>query len=146
MIPLTRGGTYVAIEGPQFSSRAESLSYKAAGYAVIGMTAMPEAKLAREAEITYATLAMVTDFDCWHPEHEAVDVASVIGVMHHNIDRAKRLVARLANDLPRERVLCPAHSHHALDHAVMTAPSARDPHVLAKLDAVAGRVLKAPAS
>lgn len=142
-VAVIRGGTYVTMEGPQFSSLAESLSYKAAGYSVIGMTAMPEAKLAREAEITYATLAMVTDFDCWHPDHDVVDVASVIKVMHSNTEKAKRIVARLAHDFPREREACPAGSHKALDYAIMTAPSARDPLVLAKLDAVAGRVLKA---
>lgn len=142
-VELVRGGTYVTMEGPQFSSLAESLSYKAAGYSVIGMTAMPEAKLAREAEITYATLAMVTDFDCWHPDHDVVDVASVIKVMHRNIETAKRIVARLAKVFPRAREDCPAGSHKALDHAIMTAPSARDPVLLAKLDAVAGRVLKA---
>ncbi len=140
-IPVVQGGTYVCMEGPQFSSRAESLTYKSLGYDVIGMTAMPEAKLAREAEITYCTLAMVTDFDCWHPGHDAVDVASVIEVMHGNIGKARRIVARLAADFPAEREECPAGSHRALDHAVMTAPSARDPKLLAKLDAVAGRVL-----
>ena len=140
-VAITRGGTYVTMEGPQFSSLAESLSYKAAGYSVIGMTAMPEAKLAREAEITYATLAMVTDFDCWHPDHDVVDVASVIEVMHRNIEKAKLIVARLARDFPREREDCLVGSHKALEHAIMTAPSARDPLVLAKLDAVAGRVL-----
>ena len=140
-ISTTRGGTYVTMEGPQFSSLAESLTYKAAGYSVIGMTAMPEAKLAREAEITYATLAMVTDFDCWHPDHDVVDVASVIAVMQGNTEKAKRLVARLAHDFPAERDECPVGSHKALDHAIMTAPSARDPQLLAKLDAVAGRVL-----
>ena len=145
-VPITRGGTYVTMEGPQFSSLAESLSYKAAGYSVIGMTAMPEAKLAREAEITYATLAMVTDFDCWHPDHDVVDVASVIEVMHRNIEKAKRIIARLAQNFPREREDCPAGSHKALEHAIMTAPSARDPVLLAKLDAVAGRVLKAAKS
>jgi 5'-methylthioadenosine phosphorylase len=107
------------------------------------MTAMPEAKLAREAEITYATLAMVTDFDCWHPEHDAVDVASVIATMHGNSEKARRLVARLARDFPAEREDCPAGSHRALDNAIMTAPSARDPAALARLDAVAGRVLRA---
>ncbi|MFM8608249.1 MAG: S-methyl-5'-thioadenosine phosphorylase [Hyphomicrobiales bacterium] len=145
-VPITRGGTYVTMEGPQFSSLAESLSYKAAGYSVIGMTAMPEAKLAREAEITYATLAMVTDFDCWHPDHDVVDVASVIEVMHQNIEKAKRIIARLAQDFPREREECPVESHKALEHAIMTAPSARDPVLLVKLDAVAGRVLKADRS
>lgn len=141
LVPIMRGGTYVTMEGPQFSSLAESLSYKAAGYSVIGMTAMPEAKLAREAEITYATLAMVTDFDCWHPDHDVVDVASVIEVMHRNIEKAKLIVARLAQDFPSERADCPVGSHKALEYAIMTAPSARDPLLLAKLDAVAGRVL-----
>jgi 5'-methylthioadenosine phosphorylase len=137
-----RGGTYVCMEGPQFSSYAESVTYRHLGYDVIGMTAMPEAKLAREAEITYAMLAMVTDFDCWHPDHDAVDVASVIAVMNTNIEKARRVVARLARDLPAEREDCPAGSHRALDNAIMTAPSARDPALLAKLDAVAGRVLR----
>ena len=131
------------MEGPQFSSLAESLSYKAAGYSVIGMTAMPEAKLAREAEMTYATIAMVTDFDCWHPDHDVVDVQSVIQVMHGNTEKARRLVARLAKDFPLTREECPVGSHKALEFAIMTAPSARDPALLAKLDAVAGRVLKA---
>ena len=140
-VAIRRGGTYVCMEGPQFSSQAESLTYKAQGYDVIGMTAMPEAKLAREAEITYATLAMVTDFDCWHPEHDHVDVKSVIEVMHANTEKARRVVARLARDFPPEREACPAGSHKALDFAIMTAPSARDPALLAKLDAVAGRVL-----
>ena len=138
-----RGGTYVCMEGPQFSSYAESTTYRHLGYDVIGMTAMPEAKLAKEAEITYATLAMVTDFDCWHPDHDAVDVASVIAVMNGNIEKARRIVARVAQEFPAEREDCPAGSHRALDNAIMTAPSARDPTLLAKLDAVAGRVLNA---
>ncbi|WP_406854515.1 S-methyl-5'-thioadenosine phosphorylase [Alsobacter sp. KACC 23698] len=142
-VPHRRGGTYLCMEGPQFSSYAESVTYRHLGYDVIGMTAMPEAKLAREAEITYATLAMVTDFDCWHPEHGAVDVASVIATMHGNSEKARRLVARLARDFPAEREDCPAGSHRALDNAIMTAPSARDPAALARLDAVAGRVLRA---
>ena len=142
-ITAVKGGTYVCMEGPQFSSLAESLSYKAAGYSVIGMTAMPEAKLAREAEMTYATIAMVTDFDCWHPDHDVVDVQSVIQVMHGNTEKARRLVARLAKDFPLTREECPVGSHKALEFAIMTAPSARDPALLAKLDAVAGRVLKA---
>ncbi|HEY0570320.1 MAG TPA: S-methyl-5'-thioadenosine phosphorylase [Enterovirga sp.] len=140
-IEVTRGGTYVCMEGPQFSSLAESLAYKAAAYDVIGMTNMPEAKLAREAEITYATIAMVTDYDCWHPEHEAVDVADVIAVARANADRAARLVSRLARDFPAAHEPCPARSDRALETAIMTAPSARDPALLAKLDAVAGRVL-----
>jgi 5'-methylthioadenosine phosphorylase len=104
---------------------------------------MPEAKLAREAEITYATVAMVTDYDCWHELHGAVDVASVIAVLHDNADKARRLVARLAADFPAQREPCPAGSHNALDNAIVTAPAFRDPELLAKLDAVAGRVLEA---
>lgn len=141
-VAIRRGGTYVCMEGPQFSSYAESLTYKGLGYDVIGMTAMPEAKLAREAEITYATLAMVTDFDCWHPDHDNVDVKSVIEVMHGNIEKARRIVARLARDFPSGREDCPAGSHKALDFAIMTAPAHRDPALLTRLDAVAGRVLR----
>jgi 5'-methylthioadenosine phosphorylase len=144
-ITVARSGTYVCIEGPQFSTLAESLTYKALGYAVIGMTNMPEAKLAREAEICYAAVAMVTDFDCWHPDHDAVTVQDVVKVLGANADRAKRLVARLARDFPREHEACPIGSDRALDHAIITAPEARDPAVLAKLDAVAGRLLAAAA-
>jgi 5'-methylthioadenosine phosphorylase len=103
---------------------------------------MPEAKLAREAEITYATVAMVTDYDCWHPEHDAVEVANVLAIMHENTAKARRLVARLAADFPATREPCPVGSHRALDMALITAPTARDPALVAKLDAVAGRVLK----
>ncbi len=142
-LPFVQGGTLVTMEGPQFSTYAESMTYKNLGYDLIGMTAMPEAKLAREAEITYATVAMVTDFDCWHEEHGPVDVAAVVKVLHENADRAKRLVARLAADFPAQRIPCPAGSHNALDNAIITAPDFRDPAVLAKLDAVAGRILKA---
>jgi 5'-methylthioadenosine phosphorylase len=141
-IPMVRGGTLVTMEGPQFSTLAESLMYKGLGFDLIGMTAMPEAKLAREAEITYATVAMVTDFDCWHGEHGAVDVASVVRIMQDNGEKARALVARLVLDFPKERVDCPNGSHHALDHALMTAPAHRDPALMAKLDAVLGRVLK----
>jgi 5'-methylthioadenosine phosphorylase len=140
-IAVRKGGTYLCMEGPQFSSYAESLGYKAAGYDVIGMTNMPEAKLAREAEITYATIAMVTDFDCWHPEHDAVDVAAVVAVARANAERAARLVSRLARDLPAEHQPCPVRSDRALDGAIMTAPDHRDPALLAKLDAVCGRLL-----
>jgi 5'-methylthioadenosine phosphorylase len=136
------GGTYVCMEGPQFSSYAESMTYKGLGYSVIGMTNMPEAKLAREAEICYATVAMVTDFDCWHPDHDAVTVNDIVKVLMDNADRAKRLVARLARDFPREHEPCPIGSDRALDTALITAPEARDPALIAKLDAVAGRVLK----
>src|SRR5215813_6793712 len=137
------GGTYVCIEGPQFSTLAESLTYKQLGYSVIGMTNMPEAKLAREAEICYATAAMVTDFDCWHSEHDAVTVQDIIRVLTSNADRAKALVARLARDFPREHEPCPVGSDRALDTALITAPDARDPELPRKLDAVAGRVLRA---
>src|SRR5215210_5765617 len=141
-IPFTLGGTLVCIEGPQFSTYAESMTYKKLGYDVIGMTAMPEAKLAREAEITYATIAMVTDYDCWHPEHDAVEVSAIIKVLTDNAGKAARLVARLARDLPEEHEACPVGSDRALDTAMITAPEARDPALLRKLDAVAGRVLK----
>src|SRR5271169_4493510 len=142
-IEIKRDGTYVCMEGPQFSTLAESLTYKQLGYAVIGMTNMPEAKLAREAEICYATVAMVTDFDCWHPDHDAVTVQDVIKVLTANAGRANRLVARLAADFPREHEPCPIGSDRALDNAIITAPQARDPALLAKLDAVAGRLLRA---
>jgi 5'-methylthioadenosine phosphorylase len=135
------GGTYVCIEGPQFSTYAESMTYKQLGYSVIGMTNMPEAKLAREAEICYASVAMVTDFDCWHPHHDAVTVQDIIKVLLANAEKAKRLVARLARDFPREHETCPIGSDRALDTAMITAPDARDPALVKKLDAVAGRVL-----
>src|SRR5580692_1516694 len=136
------GGIYVCMEGPQFSTLAESLTYKNLGYSVIGMTNMPEAKLAREAEICYASVAMVTDFDCWHPDHDAVTVQDIIKVLNANAKKAKRLVARLARDFPREHEPCPIGSDRALDNALITAPEARDPELLKKLDAVAGRVLR----
>jgi 5'-methylthioadenosine phosphorylase len=142
-IDVVRDGTYVCIEGPQFSTLAESLTYKDMGYSVIGMTNMPEAKLAREAELCYATVAMVTDFDCWHPDHGAVTVQDIIKVLSQNADKAKRLVARLARELPREHEPCPIGSDRALDTAIITAPQARDPELVRKLDAVAGRILQA---
>jgi 5'-methylthioadenosine phosphorylase len=142
-IEVKRDGTYVCMEGPQFSSYAESMTYKQLGYSVIGMTNMPEAKLAREAEICYATVAMVTDFDCWHPDHDAVTVQDIIKVLTTNAEKAKQLVARLAKDFPREHEPCPIGSDRALDSALITAPEARDPELLKKLDAVAGRVLRA---
>jgi 5'-methylthioadenosine phosphorylase len=141
-IPFARGGTYLCMEGPQFSSLAESLTYKELGYSVIGMTNMPEAKLAREAEICYASVAMVTDFDCWHPDHDAVTVQDIIRVLNSNAEKAKALVARLAKDFPREHEPCPIGSDRALDTALITAPEARDPELLKKLGAVAGRVLR----
>jgi 5'-methylthioadenosine phosphorylase len=140
-ITFARGGTYICMEGPQFSSYAESMTYKNAGYSVIGMTNMPEAKLAREAEICYASVAMVTDFDCWHPDHDAVTVQDIIRVLSSNAEKAKGLVARLARDFPREHEPCPIGSDRALDTALITAPEARDPELLKKLDAVAGRIL-----
>src|SRR6202007_594564 len=141
-IAFARGGTYVCMEGPQFSSLAESTTYKGLGYSVIGMTNMPEVKLAREAEICYATVAMVTDFDCWHPHHDAVTVQDIIRVLNSNADKAKALVARLARDFPRQHEPCPVGSDRALATALITAPEARDPKLIARLDAVAGRVLK----
>ena len=141
-LDVVRDGTYVCIEGPQFSTLAESLTYKNLGYSVIGMTNMPEAKLAREAELCYATVAMVTDFDCWHSDHDAVTVQDIIKVLTANADKAKRLVARLAQVLPREHEPCPIGSDRALETALITAPEARDPAMIKKLDAVAGRVLR----
>ena len=141
-IPFTVGGTAVCMEGPQFSTLAESLTYKHHGYDVVHMTSMPEAKLAREAEITYAVVAMVTDFDCWHPTHDSVGVESVLKVMAANREKAQRLFARLVLDFPGERVPCPVGSDRALDGAILTAPEFRDPGRVAKLDAVAGRVLR----
>ena len=141
-IHVVRDGTYVCVEGPQFSSYAESMTYKNLGYSVIGMTNMPEEKLAREAEICYATVAMVTDYDCWHPDHDAVTVQDIIKVLVANADKAKRLVARLAKDFPRQHEPCPIGSDRALDTALITAPEARDPELLKKLDAVAGRILR----
>src|ERR1700677_5080221 len=145
-IDVVRDGTYVCMEGPQFSSLAESLTYKKLGYSVIGMTNMPEAKLAREAEICYASVAMVTDFDCWHPDHDAVTVQDIIRVLTTNAEKAKGLVARLAKNLPREHEPCPIGSDRALDTALITAPEARDPELLKKLDAVAGRVSRSQRS
>jgi 5'-methylthioadenosine phosphorylase len=141
-IKIVRGGTYVCIEGPQFSTYAESMTYKGLGYSVVGMTNLPEAKLAREAEFCYATVAMVTDFDCWHPDHDAVTVQDIIAVLTANADKAKALVARLARDFPREHEPCPIGSDRALDTALITASGARDKRLLRKLDAVAGRALK----
>jgi 5'-methylthioadenosine phosphorylase len=141
-IKIARGGTYVCMEGPQFSTFAESMTYKGLGYSVIGMTNMPEAKLAREAELCYATVAMVTDFDCWHPDHDAVTVKDIVAVLTANAAKASGLVARLARDFPREHEPCPLGSDRALDTALITAAEARDKALLRKLDAVAGRVLK----
>jgi len=140
-IPVTKGGTYLAMEGPQFSTRAESNLYRSWGCSVIGMTNMPEAKLAREAEISYASLAMVTDYDCWHEDHEDVDVAEIIRVLTDNAARAKQLLSHLAQTFPREHPPCPVGSDKALEVAIITPPDGRDPDLMLKLDAVAGRVL-----
>ena len=140
-LPVTRGGTYLAMEGPQFSTKAESHLYRAWGCSVIGMTNMPEAKLAREAELCYATVAMVTDYDCWHEDHEAVTVEQVVKVLLGNADRARALVRAVVPGLGAARPARTAGCDHALDHALITAPAARDPDLVARLDAVAGRVL-----
>ncbi len=140
-VTAVRGGTYLAMEGPQFSSLAESELYRTWGCDVVGMTNMPEAKLAREAEICYATVAMVTDYDCWHPDHEHVQVADIIRVLTANADHARALVRAVAPVLRDRPIVCSAGCNHALDAAIITAPEARDPAMAAKLDAVAGRVL-----
>ena len=140
-IPHKRGGTYLVMEGPQFSSLAESELYRTWGCDVIGMTNMPEAKLAREAEMCYATVAMVTDYDCWHPDHDNVEVAAIIETLQANTEKAVRLVTRLAQDFPHEHEACPIGSDTALEYALITAVEARDPELMSKLDAVAGRVL-----
>jgi len=136
-----RGGTYIVMEGPQFSTRAESELYRSWGASVVGMTNMPEAKLAREAEMCYATVAMVTDFDCWHADHDDVTVDAVIAVLQENAAHARALVSGVAPILATRVGLCKAGCHTALDAAVITPPEARDPEVAARLQAVAGRVL-----
>jgi 5'-methylthioadenosine phosphorylase len=140
-LPIRRGGTYIAMEGPQFSTLAESELYRSWGASVIGMTNMPEAKLAREAEICYATVAMVTDYDCWHPDHDHVTVDAIIGVLNSNADKARNLVSALVPALGGHDGPCHAGCQTALEYALITAPEARDPAMLAKLDAVAKRVL-----
>ena len=143
-IPMARGGTYLAMEGPQFSSLAESELYRGWGCSVIGMTNMPEAKLAREAEMCYATVAMVTDYDCWHPNHDDVEVGDIIRVLVSNADKARDLLRAVIPTLRDRPETCPHGCDRALETALITAPEARDPAVLAKLDAVAGRLLGAP--
>ncbi|ABF86117.1 methylthioadenosine phosphorylase [Myxococcus xanthus DK 1622] len=137
-----RGGTYLAMEGPQFSSSAESHMYRSWGCDVIGMTNMPEAKLAREAELCYATVAMVTDFDCWHPDHDAVTVDQVVSVLLGNAGKAKGLVKNVVPLLGSHTGPCAQGCHRALDHAIITAPPAWDAAMVEKLSAVAGRVLR----
>ena len=141
-IRSAKGGTYLAMEGPQFSTLAESHLYRSWGCSVIGMTAMPEAKLAREAELPYALVAMVTDYDCWHEEHDHVTVDQVIRVLTANAENARRLIKRVAPKLGPERTPSPLGIEHVLDTALITAPDKRDPELFQKLDAVAGRVLK----
>jgi 5'-methylthioadenosine phosphorylase len=140
-LPVTRGGTYLVMEGPQFSTRAESELYRAWGCSVIGMTNMPEAKLAREAEMCYATVAMVTDYDCWHTEHDAVTVEVVQRVLQSNADRARALVRAVVPALAQRRPVCTSGCDRALQHALVTAPEMRDQTLLHKLGAIAGRVL-----
>ena len=136
------GGTYLAMEGPQFSSMAESKMYRDVwGADVIGMTNMPEAKLAREAELCYASVAMITDYDSWHPEHGTVDISQIIATLSGNADKARALVAGLPALLGSDRAPCPHGCDRALDYAVMTAPDKRDPAMVENLQAVAGRVL-----
>ncbi len=137
------GGTYLAMEGPQFSTLAESKMYRESwGADVIGMTNMPEAKLAREAELCYASIAMITDYDSWHPDHGAVDIAEIIATLTGNADKARALIARLPGLLGAARTPCEHGCDRALEYAILTAPEARDPDLVAKLDAVAGRVLR----
>jgi len=140
-LPITRGGTYLVMEGPQFSTKAESELYRSWGCSVIGMTNMPEAKLAREAEICYATVAMVTDYDCWHPDHDHVTVDQVVKVLFSNADAARDLVRQVVPALGTRHDACTSGCDRALDNAIITAPAMRDRALLARLDAVAGRVL-----
>jgi 5'-methylthioadenosine phosphorylase len=142
-IPAVRGGTYLVMEGMQFSSLAESELYRSWGCDVIGMTNMPEAKLAREAEICYATVAMVTDYDCWHPDHDHVTVDAIVKVLLENADKARALVKNVAPQVHGDEAACACGCRHALQYAILTAPEARDPAMLEKLSAVAGRLLKA---
>ncbi|MFH1148017.1 MAG: S-methyl-5'-thioadenosine phosphorylase [Pseudomonadota bacterium] len=141
-IPVVRGGTYLVMEGPQFSTLAESHWYRSLGCDVIGMTNMPEAKLAREAEICYATVGMVTDYDCWHPDHDNVTVEAVIRVLQENADRARQLVKKVVANLDESKEPCSHGCETALEHAVITAPESRDPEMIERLQAIAGRVLQ----
>jgi 5'-methylthioadenosine phosphorylase len=140
-LPVVRGGTYLAMEGPQFSTLAESRLYKSWGCDVIGMTNVPEAFLAREAEICYATVAMVTDYDCWHPNHDAVQVGEIVAVLMDNAERARSLVKRVAPSVGALDRPCPNGCQRVLDEAIITPPEARTDDVMKNLDAVAGRVL-----
>jgi 5'-methylthioadenosine phosphorylase len=140
-LPHRRGGTSLVIEGPQFSTLAESELYRQWGCDVIGMTSLPEARLAREAELCYATVAMVTDYDCWHPAHDAVTVAAILHVLLGNADRARALISTLSGAIRFDTRGPACACRHALDHALITAPGARDPHMVERLRAIAGRVL-----
>ncbi len=141
-VRVHEGGTYLAMEGPQFSTMAESRLYREVwGCDVIGMTNMPEAKLAREAELCYASVAMITDYDSWHPDHGSVQIAEILRILTGNADKARGLVSRLPGLLGPEHAPCPQGCNRALDHAILTAQARRDPALVAKLDAVAGRVL-----
>ena len=141
-IKVHQGGTYLAMEGPQFSTLAESNMYREAwGCDVIGMTNMPEAKLAREAELCYASVAMITDYDSWHPDHGEVDVADIIRTLMSNADKGRALVAGLPKLLGPDRAPCPHGCDRALEFAILTQPANRDPALMAKLDAVAARIL-----
>jgi len=140
-VQVQRGGTYLVMEGPQFSTLAESNLYRSWGCSVIGMTNMPEAKLAREAEISYASISMVTDYDCWHPDHDAVTVDAIIKVLQQNAENAKMLVKQIVPMIASDPSLSDAAAKKALDYALITAPEKRDPALLKKLEAVAGRVL-----
>jgi 5'-methylthioadenosine phosphorylase len=139
-LSMVNGGTYVVMEGPQFSSRAESELHRSWGADLIGMTNMPEAKLAREAEICYSTVAMVTDYDCWHDEHEAVSTASVLDVLRQNTNQARSLVTAAIPMISKLASPCESGCHRALEHAIATAPEHRDPDMVKRLSAIAGRV------
>jgi len=141
-ITVHRGGTYLAMEGPQFSTLAESNLYRQWGCDVIGMTNMPEAKLAREAEIPYCTVAMVTDYDCWHPDHDNVEVDALIRVLMDNADKARTLVKQVAPRMKERPAVCPSGDDRALEVALITAPEQRDPEFMKKFAAIAGRLLK----
>ncbi|MFN9744257.1 MAG: S-methyl-5'-thioadenosine phosphorylase [Betaproteobacteria bacterium] len=142
-VPFARGGTYLCIEGPQFSTKAESALYRSWNCSVIGMTNLPEARLAREAEICYASVGMVTDFDCWHPAHDAVTVDAVIQVLLANAGTARALVSALAHAVVHDPEAAACACRTALQHALITPPEARDPAMVARLEGIAGRVLKA---
>jgi 5'-methylthioadenosine phosphorylase len=142
-VPFARGGTYLCIEGPQFSTKAESALYRSWNCSVIGMTNLPEARLAREAEICYASVGMVTDFDCWHPAHDAVTVDAVIQVLLANAGTARALVSALAHAVVHDPEAAACACRTALQHALITPPEARDPAMVARLEGIAGRVLQA---